>query len=266
MKTRSLIILCALFILLGLAGLALAGQTPASAQAPFASPTPGPDGRIIYIVKAGDNCTSIAVQNGVSPEYLRTTNNLDENCSLREGQVLLLGVGGPSAASPTPGPSQTPTPAQPTNTPIAGGMAKVCVLVYEDANGDALRQVTEGALAGAALSLTSLDGSFSQTQVTTLQPDPDAYQGMCFENVPQGQYNISGAPPAGYNPTIQMTSTLSVVPGDTAFVDFGAQLQTQGAGGGQPKGTSPLLGILGALFLLVGIGLGGYTWRMMRKR
>jgi hypothetical protein len=48
-------------------------------------------------------------------------------------------------------------------------------------------------------------------------------------------------------------------------VDFGTQVQTISTAE-PPKGTSPLLGVLGAAFLLGGIGLGIYAWRILRKK
>src|SRR5512136_1392284 len=81
-------------------------QNPVAAspagQVAYPSPTPGTDGRIIYIVKPGETCTQISLLYGVSVEYIRTTNLLDENCTLQEGQRLMIGVGGPSSVSPTP--------------------------------------------------------------------------------------------------------------------------------------------------------------------
>ena len=264
MKTKTILV-----IVLFLAGAWLLwSQTPAAAsparQAAIPSPTPGPDGQIIYIVKAGETCTQLSNLFGVSVEYIRTVNLLDENCTLREGQRLLLGVGGPSSVSPPPGPSATPT-ATPTPAPGASGTAEVCVLVYDDVNGDALRQTTEIAVAGAAVSLTNQDGTFSQSMTTVINPDATAYQGICFTDVPPGNYNVSAAVPDGYNPTINMATPVEVIPGDTVHVDFGAQSQTAPGAQKTAKGFSPLLGIFGALFLLGGIGLGVYAWRMVRK-
>jgi hypothetical protein len=268
MKNKSVL---AVLLFLGGALLLLMAQVPAAAstsdQAAFPSPTPGPDGRIIYIVQANDSCIRISLLYGVSVEYIRTSNNLDENCTIYEGQKLLIGVGGPSNPTETPGPSPTPTAVLPTPTPGVGGSAQVCVLVYDDANGDALRQTNEGAIAGAAISLTSTDGTYSQTITSVINPDPTAYQGMCFDNVPPGDYNVSAAAPDGYNPTIDMSTTVSINPGDTASVDFGAQAKVVSVPD-QPaanQGPSPLLGIAGAALLLVGIGIGAYTWKMMRK-
>jgi len=177
-----------LAIILFLAGvLLLWSQMPVSAspaeQVAFPSPTPGPDGRIIYMVKAGETCTEISLLYGVSVEYIRTTNLLDQNCTLRAGQALMIGIGASSGGPVTPGPSPVPTAVPPTATPSVGGSALVCVLVYDDINGDALREAdSEGAIAGAAISLTSDDGTYSQTQTSVINPDATVYQGM-FDTV-----------------------------------------------------------------------------------
>ena len=266
MKTKPVLV-----IFLFLAGVLLLWlQIPVAAspvqQAAFPSPTPGPDGRIIYIVKAGETCTQISLLYGVSVEYIRTTNLLDENCTLREGQALMIGIGGASGGSPTPGPSPTPTPVVPTATPSAGGSAQVCVLVYDDTNGDALRQASEGAIAGAAISLTSDDGTYSQTMTSVINPDATAYQGMCFANVPPGKFSVSVAAPDGYNPTMNLTSSVNVNPGDQITVNFGAQPKATAPAVPEIKGPSPLLGLIGAALLLGGIGIGAYSWSMLRKK
>jgi len=267
MKTKALLLVSVFLIILGLAWISSGVQaSPGKPESAYPSPTPLADGRIIYIVKAGDTCEQISLMYGVSLDYLRTTNQLDANCSLREGQQLMLGIGGPSAASPTPGPSPSPTIALPTVTPGAGGMAKVCVLVYNDVNGDGLRQTTESAIAGAAISLTSLNGAFSQTLTTAINPDSTVYQGMCFTNVPMGQYNVSAAAPDGYNPTINLSSKIDVTAGDTDYIDYGAQQKTGTAASNPTNKRSPLLGIVGAVFLLAGIGMGVYVWSLLRKK
>ncbi|HEY5270527.1 MAG TPA: SdrD B-like domain-containing protein [Anaerolineales bacterium] len=267
MKTKALLLVSVFLIILGLGWISSGVQAaPGEPLVGYPSPTPGPDGRIIYIVKAGDTCEQISILYGVTQDYLRLTNQLDANCSLREGQQLMIGVGGPAAASPTPGPSPSPTIALPTATPGAGGMAEVCVLVYDDVNGDGLRQTTESAIPGAAISLTSLDGTYSQTLTTAINPDATAYQGMCFTNVPMGKYNVSAAAPDGYNPTINLTSSVDASAGDIAYIDYGAQLKTVVVTGNPGNKRMPLLGILGAVFLLAGIGIGVYVWSSLRKK
>jgi hypothetical protein len=267
MKTRA--ILVGIFLLIGsLTAWFAAGvqAAPLSQVQQVNSPTPGPDGRILYIVQEGDNCGKISLLFGVSIEYLRVTNHLDENCTLQSGKAIMIGMGGPGASSPTPGPSPTPTPIPPTVTPQVGGLAQVCVLLYADLNGDGLRQSTEPAIAGGALSLTSLSGTYSKTLTTTVPSDPNAYQGTCFTDVPEGKYTVSAGVPDGYNPTTDMTSTLDEVrAGETINVDFGAQVKTSPQNSGDGAGRSPILGILGVLFLIGGVGLGVYAWRVMRK-
>lgn len=266
MRTKTLLLASTFLIILGLAWISSGvNAAPGLPQSAYPSPTPGPDGRIIYIVKQGDTCEQISLMFGVSLDYLRGTNQLDANCSLTEGQKLMLGVGGPSVASPTPGPSLTPTVALPTATPVAGGLAQVCVLVYDDGNGDGLRQITERAIPGAAISLTSLDGAYSQTLTTAINPDATAYQGMCFTNVPMGEYNVSAAAPVGYNPTIVLTSSIVVTAGDTAYIDYGAQAGSTPENNTPGNKLSPLLGVIGVVFLLAGIGMGVYAWRLLRK-
>jgi hypothetical protein len=146
-----------------------------------------------------------------------------------------------------------------------GGTTIVCVLLFNDANGDALRQETEFGIDGGAVSLTNLNGSYSQTLDTVSTFDPDLLEPdrSCFEEVPPGEYNVSVAVPDDYNPTMQVSYTFAVRAGDQASVDFGAQSKTvtvtdtEGAGGGR----SVALGIFGFLLLLGGAGLGYYAWR-----
>jgi hypothetical protein len=245
-----------------------AAASQASLQVQYATPTAQPDGRILYTVQAGDTCIKISLLTGISVDYLRTTNQLNEACDLREGQQLLIGVGGPAAVSPTPGASPTATPILPTATPGAGGTAQVCALMYVDLNGDGLRQETEFGLDGGAISLVSASGQYSQTLNTTSARDPlDDTEPMrlCFEDLVPGVYTISGGVPSGYNPTTTLNIGVDIVPGDTTYVDFGAQVQTASEDAGE-SGVSPLLGVLGGALLLVGIGMGVYAWRSLKKK
>jgi hypothetical protein len=108
---------------------------------------------------------------------------------------------------------------------------------------------------GGAVSLTSLTGPYSQTLNTAVGLDP-----VCFTDVPGGKYTVSAAVPDGFNPTTVLSSEVEVNPGDSVYVNFGAQIKVETAPEVGKK-ASPLLGVFGALVLLVGIGLGVYAWR-----
>ncbi|MEW6241226.1 MAG: LysM peptidoglycan-binding domain-containing protein [Chloroflexota bacterium] len=260
-----------LLLIVMLFGLALPAQaSPAPQVVQYATPTPGPDGRIIYIIQPGDTCISISLKTGVPIDVLRGQNpTLDENCNLIAGQELLLGLGGPAVATPTAGPSPTPTPILPTPTPFAG-TTELCVMLFNDINGDALRQEGELGIAGGAVSVTNVNGNYSKTQNTVSEIDPDTLEPVrtCFDDLTEGEYNISMAIPDNYNPTMTLAYTLKVRAGDRASVDFGAQASATGGGAssqtGGEGGRSPLMGILGAIFLLGGGALGWYALRMRK--
>ncbi len=261
---RLITIFVPIITLLLLAGTAFSAQASQSFQN-FITPTPGPDGRILITVQEGQNCSIIANIAGIPLSQLRSLNRLDDACTLSIGQQLLIGMGGPTGSTPTPaGPDITATPAQPSATPDQGD-ATVCVLLYADTNGDALRQDTEGTIPNGAVSVTGTSGQYSQTATTTSGIDP-----ICFEKVVQGTYNISVAAPEGYNPTTQQNFTLDIKPGEQIFVDFGAQQ------GGQTKpqdpvsnstpGSTNLLGIAGGILIFGALGLGGYAWMVYGRK
>lgn len=271
MNLKRFLVVFLLVLPLFLFAISLPVKASPSAQVEFPSPTPGPDGRIIYVVQAGDSCFRIEALYGITVDQLRGLNpQLDENCTLIVGDELMLGIGGPAALSPTPGPSPTLEPPTVTPTPPAG-TTEICVLLYDDINGDALRQETEIGVAGGAVSVSNSAGTFSETKTTISEIDPDTEEPVqtCFTDVPAGEYNISLAVPENYNPTMELTYTFAIKAGDRAFVDFGAQSQTETIAEPAPEnesggGTSPIFGILGGLLLLGGVGLGWYAYQQRK--
>jgi len=270
MNPKRFFVVFLLVLPLLLFGIMLPAQASPSVQE-FPSPTPGPDGRILYTVQAGDSCFRIEALYGITVDQLRGLNpQLDENCTLIVGDQLMLGIGGPAALSPTPGPSPTLAPPTVTPTPPAG-TTEICVLLYDDLNGDALRQETEIGIADGAVSVSNTAGTFSDTKSTVSVIDPDTEEPLpvCFTDVPAGEYNVSVAVPENYNPTTQLTSTFTINAGDIALFDFGAQSQTEtiaetvpeNSGGG---GTSPIFGILGGILLLGGLGLAWYAFQQRK--
>ncbi len=262
---RFLIILS--FILLFMLGLWLPVNAAPVRQV-IVTPTAGADGRIIYIVQPGETCIRVAAINGITVDQLRQLNSkLDENCTITEGQELLIGIIS-LAGTPTAGPSPTSLPPTASPTPFTG-TTLICVLLYEDKNGNTLRDTDEPAIEGGAISVTEINGEYSASLGTIASTDPE-YLGECFNDVPEGEYNITVGVPDLYNSTMSPDSTLKVNAGDQAYLSFGAQsrniVANPDAADGTQDGntTSPIFGILGTLFLLGGAGLGYYAWRSGR--
>src|SRR5512138_2519305 len=211
MKTRLPLLLCLIVFILLIFGIVLPGQGAYAAPPAqgFVTATPGPDGRILYTVVSGDTCGQVALLHGITVPQLRQLNGrLDQDCTLTVGQQLVVGV---ISNAPTAGPAPTLPPATVTATPVSG-TTEVCVLLFNDMNGDALRQENELGIDGGAVSLTNLNGSYSQTQNTTADVDPDTSEPVraCFSDVPPGEYSVSMAVPDAYNPTMQVSYKLTV--------------------------------------------------------
>jgi hypothetical protein len=247
-----------LAVLVFLMSLLPAGSSTGYSQAFYYTPTPGSDGRILYTVKENDTCISIYLKNNmISLEQLRQLNNLQANdCNtLQVGKQLLIGVKQENTLIPT-----SIIPVTPSPTPIKGN-GSVCIYLFNDTNGNALAETNEPALAGGQVSITDQLSKVNLTGATLDTGDP-----VCFENVPEGDYNISVAIPEGYNPTTAMNYKLALGAGDSATVDFGTQpgsrLVTTTSEGNRP---SPLLAILGLFFIAAGVGLWFYLRGMSRK-
>ena len=269
MNVKRFFVVVLLLLPLLLFGIMLPAQASPVTQVQFPSPTPGPDGRILYTVQAGDSCFRIEALYGITVEQLRGLNpQLDENCTLVVGAQLMLGVGGPAAYTPTAGPSPTAAPPTVTPTPPVG-TTEICVLLYDDINGDALLQETELGIADGAVSVSNTAGTFSETKTTVAVLDPDTLepQQVCFTDVPEGEYNISVAVPENYNPTMELAYTFAIKAGDRAFINFGAQSRAETLTQEDPEtsgGSSPIFGILGGVLLLGGLGLGWYAYQQRK--
>jgi LysM repeat protein len=233
------------------------------AQIPIYTPTPGPDGRIIYIVKPNDTLLGISLITGVPIDKLRGLNNLTGD-TIYEGQELLLGLGGPAEITPTSGPTPTSTPILPTPSPKPG-QGTICILLFNDLNGDSIRQDNEVSIPQGEISFGNSVGSVSESATTGMGTDP-----MCFEMLPEGKYTISVAVPEGFNPTTQNSYELDLGAGDITYINFGAQANTQTLAEeptipAEGSSRSPLLGIIGALFLLAGVGMAVFAARTLRR-
>ena len=247
-------------IILVLAGLiftlaAFQVDARSAAQASYQTPTPNTDGQIIYTVQEGDSCTRIYLLTGVPIDQIIALNNLTAECVLTPGQQLVIAMVDPATATPE-GPAQTPTPGPPTPTAFAGN-AEVCIVLFEDLDGNQMRTESELYLPGGVVSISNRAGTFSET-LETVGGDPALVEPACFENVPEGDYNLSMGIPEGYIATTSLNVPLEVTAGDTIVIDFGAQPSSQAPEPVSPTqggGRSPLLLAIGILLLAGGAGL-----------
>jgi hypothetical protein len=248
----------------GISGAAQPALAAPDRQLPIYTPTPGPDGQIIWIVKPNDTLLTISLITGVPVEMLRSLNNLTGD-TIFEGQKLLIGMGGPAEVTSTPGPTPTPTEILPTPTPKPG-QGTLCILLFNDLSGDSIRQEGEPSIPDGAISFGNRVGTVSKTV-----PSGSGTEHQCFTELPEGEYTVSVAVPAGYNPTTDTSYEFKLVANDQIYINFGAQVnsQTQAEESSPPAEEgrrSPWLGIVGGLFLLAGIGVALFAGRMMRAR
>src|SRR3989337_1452231 len=107
MRTGRLSYLLAIMLLLlglGTAGRAWADSGPPPlAQTGFVTPTPGPDGRVVYIVKEGDDLWTIAALSGRTLEELMALNGIQPGDYIIPGMQLVLRFGGPVEPTARPG-------------------------------------------------------------------------------------------------------------------------------------------------------------------
>ncbi len=92
---------------------------------------------------------------------------------------------------------------------------------------------------------------------------------QCYEDLPEDDYTVSVAVPDGYNPTTETSYELVLKGGDETYINFGAQANAETLSEAQvvpaPEGgRSPILGILGGLFLLAGLAVAFFATRTLR--
>ncbi|MFH1447103.1 MAG: LysM domain-containing protein [Chloroflexota bacterium] len=238
--------------------------TNVQAQATYKTSTPGADGRIIYVVQEGDNCTRVFLLTGVEISQLIALNGLGADCAIFPGDELILGILESPNLTETANTSPTPGDTLPSPTPPLG-IAEVCIVLFDDVDGNGMRTEEELYLGGGAVSINNRSGTISLTG-DTIGGDPELVEPLCFLEVPEGEYNISVAIPDGYNPTTAMNYALTLQAGDQATLGFGVQTASNVISSGETSGgRSPLLGIAGLFIFLGGLGLGYYTLRSRKS-
>lgn len=241
-------------------GATSAAPPPAPATA-FPTPTAGADGRIVYTVQAGDSLWHIAAVAGLTVDELKALNNLTSDV-VSPGQQLVLGTTEP-AVPPTPVATATTEGdvAAATPTPVVEAVATgtICVLLYEDVNGNSLRDSGEGSIAGGQFTLTNSGGAPADAYTTTgTESAPH-----CFESLAADSYTVSVGIPAGYNATGSTSVPIPLSADGRVNVEFGAQRAGSTSLGSEEASDkarmrTALFGAAGVVFLLSAAGVAGY--------
>jgi hypothetical protein len=250
------------FILLGflvcstvLALFALPASARPSNQAYYYTPTPGADGKIIYIVRDNDSCLSIALKNGVSGDQIASLNALKPaecapGVTLEPGRQLILAV----------------VEILPTPTPF-NGTGKACFILFEDLNENGMQDTGEGGIANGVVGVvlpekaqtpyeyfTIPSSSKPASATTSAENQPE-----CIDEIPEGDYILVVTLPEGYRATTNLIFPAPLTAGQTLLVRFGAvPPNNPPPDGGGSKGGSALPLIFGGFLLLAGAGLGAY--------
>ena len=255
---------------------------PPPAPTVFKTPTPGPDGNIVYVVQPGDTLYRIAGITGVSVDQIRSLNGLTSDIlSIGQRLIIVQGAAQPSATQTlavataaatstgaSPGGTQASATTQaPAGTQIAQatatviGTGTVCALLWNDNNGDGVRDATESLLPGGQIAVVEIaTGKPVQAYTTDGVSEPH-----CFKDLLAGQYTVSFAAPAGYNATTGTATPLDVAAGSTSELEFGAQpsaaIANQPAPG--PSNSALLTALLfagGVVFLLLAAGVAAFLF------
>lgn len=238
-------------------------------QTDFITATPNEFGRIYYTVTEDDfSLWDISAKTGIDLQEIYELNAdiSPDNPTIYLGQRIVIAI-------QTPEPTATPdgyvdtVEAEPTQIPEGPGTGNICVLLYEDINGNAFREETEEMMTDGAVSVSERNNQFTGAKNTIADPNRDDDY-SCFENLPEGSYTITMAIPDGYNSTKTLHTTVDLVAGDRIFYNFGAQkslaLLAEDVSP-EEGGRSTLFGVLGLGFILAGIGLGIFSFNMNRK-
>jgi len=256
-----LLLVAGIFLAIGSPAVASSELIPNLQSTPFPTPTPGPDGRIVYIVQDGETFWTIAAIAGISLEELYALNGIQSSDFAIPGTELLLGFAGPAEPTVDAGTQITPTSAEPTPTPIFS-TGEICVLLFYDMNGNARLEEGEPPLAGGQISIVDVTGAVAVDATTEENPE-----GQCFGDLDAGDYNVSAAVPEAYNATTSMSLPLRLMAGDVKYVQFGAQPSAATLDElpevGQER--SMWFGIFGIFLLLAALGLGYYASRYGRR-
>ncbi len=171
----------------------------------------------------------------------------------------LDGVGTPNVAVVTLTSGQTRTDADFGYRP-ATNTASIRSSVWDDLDGDGVRDPGEPGIPGVTVTLTDAQGRV----VTTTT---DANGDYSFTDLPPGTYTVTITPPPGYTPTTAVSYSVTLSPGQVVDNDTNFGLRPSAQPPAEiPTLSPPALLALLALLLLLGWGYLGRIGQPARTR
>jgi LysM repeat protein len=265
------------------------GDSGGGAEVPVGSiktATPEADGSIVHVVQPGETLIGLAVAYqayGVTVDTIRELNNLTSDMLIIGQRVIIRGPtsgalpeveetpeaeGSPEAVG-SPEAEESPEAAEAPE--VATGNGQVCVLLFDDANQNGIRDLEEQKLAGIPVQITS------QGQVIASYTTDGVSEPYCFADLSPESYEVSWESLA-YTPTNEQAWTAEVTAGATLTHEFGAQLtgatgeeeagqaaeEGEAGGGGLPPIVTALGAAAGVMLLLAGMGAAVYFFLLRR--
>jgi len=153
-------------------------------------------------------------------------------------------------------------PAQPTPVSTARGPSEICIMLYDDANGNGALDSNEGLIPGGQLSLLDPGtGAVLKTYTTT----PADTNGHCFTGLTAGLYTVAAVAPAGYNATMEASVRQQVLAGQHYQLNFGAQPSAGRRSGGGIDIFTASVTALGVVLMLAAVGVAALLILLRRR-
>ncbi len=141
---------------------------------------------------------------------------------------------------------------------------QICVLAFDDQNGNGVRDTDEPLLAGVGFTLADSSGAQPRTYKTDGNSEP-----YCFSSLAPGSYTIQARSPAGVN--LEVTTpgqwAISLASGAQFDVNYGGRVAAKSNSTSNPAGRPSTLGriVLGGLGVVILAAAGFIAYLLIQR-
>lgn len=209
-----------LMVMFGSIGIMVSmGPLPARAQVEPTA-TADAEGVIYSEVRPNDSLWAVAVRAGITLPELLELNDLSENDIIQPGQLLIIGYGTPAPTATVDLPAATATSTRPPPTPTATAepppQTGICLVAFNDTNGDGRRDAGEPLRAAVAFTI------FDEQAVVANYVTDGLSEPYCLEGVAAGNYQVTRS--IGLDETLTGAGDRGVIvtEGNVIHLEFGS--------------------------------------------